>query len=105
METHPIIPAAPGWFLLHPDPDTGELFAPEPVLAWEVQSHPLARHDVDPFLRVEPLTVNGRGDTGYLLHPDGVVEDVGSQTWLNLDKANAPAERDRRRALISGGAR
>lgn len=105
METHPIIPAAPGWFLLHPDPDTGELFAPEPVLAWEVQSHPLARHDVDPFLCVEPVTVNGRGDTGYLLRPDGVVECVSTETWPNLQAANAPEERESRRELAAGGAR
>lgn len=102
MDTHPIIPAQPGWSVLHVDPDTGELFCPDPILAWEMQRSPLIRpqdEDLSYVLTPWPITVNGRDGDGYVLRPDGVVESIGDRGWPSLETANAPEEREHRRGL------
>lgn len=99
MTKHPVIPAEPGWHVLYVDESNGELFGADPVIAWEVQRHPYAHHvrdDLDHFLCVQPLTVDGRHNAEFLLRPDGQVYEVGAQWWPSLEAANAAELRERR---------
>ncbi|WP_018231415.1 hypothetical protein [Thioalkalivibrio thiocyanodenitrificans] len=103
MPTPTIIPAQPGWFRLWVDTETGELFDPEPVLAWELvplEYEDPSRHEVPYFQAVYPVTTEGRVDDtdSFLLRPDGRVEDTHIRTWDSLELANAPEECAKRQA-------
>ena len=96
-----IIPAAPGWFVLH-DNAEGWLFGGDPVLAWEVVRVPREQRSdgYSDFIEVNPVTTAGRVDSRqktWLLRPDGSVEETECRSWDSLDKANATEERQRRR--------
>ena len=98
MPAPTIITAQPGWFRLWLDDETGELFGPEPVLAWEIVPRAYVRDtssSMPYFVSVYPLTTSGRvseDELLYLLRPDGRVEEVESRDWETLDLANVPKE-------------
>ncbi|MBH0112730.1 hypothetical protein I5E68_07165 [Novosphingobium sp. YJ-S2-02] len=84
--TTTVIPAQPGWFILHPSmyKGTDEDFAPTDltaILAWRIVVTDMQRQDGTPFSHTEayPITCQGEFDDFLVVAPDGSVSSTDCQ--------------------------
>lgn len=88
---HTVIPAAPGWWLLHKDDETGEVFKTVAILAWLFVGHVDLYELLDYETKrsttsIVPITNEGAtGDFYGYLRPDGTVEIPAAEWGETLD--------------------
>lgn len=95
MTDNVIIQAQAGWFQLCVD-DSGQLGLKCPVVAFEIVKN-------KDSIVVNPITLMGRvkdaGNGVYMMRPDGVVDQLGSQTWIDINAANELTQCEQRLEL------
>lgn len=85
MSTYQVIPAQPGYFLVHADFVEGDAWIDEAVIAFAVEV--CTSSNGTPFTCARPVILGSYGYREiYVLRPDGQVEEPEGPTWQTFDE-------------------
>lgn len=89
MTPFTIIPAQPGWHLLHPGEIEDGKFNPlemDPIIAWRIETRQVTKTG-DYFDTSYPICANGNADEAWIVCPRGTVTDGHTHTFTTIAEA------------------